>query len=115
MLHENENIDHRSSKEPDAFQGVSVLSTGELFVQTKKPSGLITPSGLLRLANNAAMGIAMGLAFALILILTDPSGITTLIDHGGSQGMRVFVGTVVLTFGIGATLTGLVFIMTEDE
>jgi hypothetical protein len=27
----------------------------------------------------------------------------------------LFVGSVVLTFGIGATLTGVVFIMTEDN
>jgi hypothetical protein len=45
----------------------------------------------------------------------DPSGIATLIKHGGSQGITVFVGTLVLTFGIGATLTGMVFIMTEDN
>jgi hypothetical protein len=60
------------------------------------------------------MGVAMGLAFALILILIDPAGIATLVDHGGSQGVIVFVGTVVLTFAIGATLTGAVFIVTED-
>jgi hypothetical protein len=89
--------------------------SGEPSVHTRKPSGLISPSGLLRLANHAAMGVAMGLAFALILILAGPSGITSLINHSGSQGIAVFVGTVVLTFGIGATLTGLVFIMTEDD
>jgi hypothetical protein len=61
------------------------------------------------------MGVAMGLAFALVLILVDPSGIATLVGHGGSQGTTVFVGTLVLTFGIGATLTGVVFIMTEDN
>jgi hypothetical protein len=76
---------------------------------------LITPSGLLKLVGHAAMGVAMGLAFALILILVDPSGIATLIDHGGSQGTAVFVGTLVLTFGIGATLTGAVFIMMENN
>ena len=84
-------------------------------MHTKRPSGLITPSGLLKLVGHAAMGVAMGLAFALILILVDPSGIATLIDHGGSQGTTVFVGTLVLTFGIGATLTGVVFIMTENN
>ena len=82
---------------------------------TKKPSGLVTPSGLLKLVSHAAMGIAMGLAFALILILVDPAGIATLIDHGRSQGTAVFVGTLVLTFGIGATLTGVVFIMMENN
>jgi len=77
-------------------------------LHTKKPQGLITPSGLLKLGSHAAMGVAMGLAFALVLMLADPSGIATLIAHG-------FVGTLVLTFGIGATLTGLVFIVTEDH
>lgn len=61
------------------------------------------------------MGVAMGLAFALILILVDPSGIATLIDLGGSQGTTVFVGTLVLSFGIGATLTGLVFTTMENN
>ena len=84
-------------------------------MHTKRPSGLITPSGLLKLVGHAAMGVAMGLAFALILILMDPSGIATLINHGGNQGTAVFVGTIVLTFRIGATLTGVVFIMTEDN
>ena len=84
-------------------------------MHTKRPSGLITPSGLLKLGSHAAMGVAMGLAFALILILVDPAGIATLIDHRGSQGTAVFVGTLVLTFGIGATLTGVVFIMMENN
>ncbi len=84
-------------------------------MHTRKPSGLITPSGLLKLGSHAAMGVAMGLAFALVLMLADPSGIATLIAHGGRQAVAVFVGSLVLTFGIGATLTGLVFIVTEDH
>jgi len=87
----------------------------ESLLHTKRPSGLITPSGLLKLVGHAAMGVAMGLAFALVLILVDLSSIATLIGHGGGQGTTVFVGTLVLTFGIGATLTGVVFIMTEDN
>jgi hypothetical protein len=81
-------------------------------VHTKKPSGLVTPSGLLKLIGHAAMGVAMGLAFALLLVLVDPPGLATLV---GSQGITVFVGTLTLTFGIGATLTGAIFIMTEDN
>jgi hypothetical protein len=61
------------------------------------------------------MGVAMGLAFAILLILIDPSGIGTLIDHGGSQATTVFVSTLVLIFSIGATLTGVVFILMEDD
>ncbi|MDB5638641.1 MAG: hypothetical protein JWP51_3549 [Bradyrhizobium sp.] len=84
-------------------------------MHAKKPSGLVTPSGLLKLIGHAAMGVAMGLAFALLLVLVDPLGIATLVGHGGSQGITVFVGTLMLTFGIGATLTGAIFIMTEDN
>jgi hypothetical protein len=76
---------------------------------------LITPSGRLKLVGHAAMGVAMGLAFALTLMLVDPSGIATLIIHGENQGIAVFVGTLVLTFGIGATLTGVGFIIMEDN
>lgn len=87
----------------------------EPSVQTRKPSGLASPTGLLRLFGHAAMGVAMGLGFALILILIDPPGIAAVIARTGSQGTAVFVGSLVLTFGIGATLTGAVFIMTEDN
>jgi hypothetical protein len=72
-------------------------------------------SGLMKLISHAAMGVAMGLALALMLIAMDPSGIATLIAHGGSGGAAVFAGTLMLTFGIGATLTGVVFIMAEDD
>jgi len=81
-------------------------------VQARKPSGLVTPSGLPKLIGHAAMGVAMGLAFALTLIVTDPSGISTLIAHGGTL---VFVGALALTFGIGAALTGAVFMMMKDS
>ena len=84
-------------------------------MQTRKPSGLVSRLGLLRLVGQAVMGIAMGLAFALILILIDPSGSAIPVEHGGNQATTVFVGTLVLTFGIGAALTGAVFIMTEDD
>jgi len=84
-------------------------------MQTKKRSELASPSGLLRLVSHTAMGAAMGLAFALMLILVDPTDIATLIAHGGSQATAVFVGTLVLTFAIGATLTGAVFILTDDH
>lgn len=59
----------------------------------------------------------MGLTFALALTLLDQSGIAHLIDHSTDQGVTVlmFVGTIVTTFSVGATLTGLLLIMTEDS
>jgi polyferredoxin len=84
-------------------------------VRTKKISGLVTLSGLLRLVSHAAMGIAMGLAFALLLMLIDPSGIATRSGRGGPGAITAFASTLALTFGIGATLTGAVFIVMEDS
>jgi len=84
-------------------------------MRTRKRLGLVSPSGLLKLLGHATMGVAMGLAFALMLILIDPAGTATLIAHGGRQAAAVMVGTLVATFGIGATLTGAIFILTEDQ
>jgi hypothetical protein len=71
----------------------------------------------MKLASNAVMGIAMAVVFALNLNVLGRSSIARLIDHSADQGITVpvFVGTVVTTFGIGATLTGLILIMTEDN
>jgi hypothetical protein len=64
-----------------------------------------------------AMGLAVGLAFALILTALDLYGIASLIEHTAAPQttMLEFVGTIVTTFAIGATLTGLVFLMTEED
>ena len=74
-------------------------------------------TSVVKLAAHAAMGVAMGLAFSLVLTIADPSGIITLINHNDVPGMTLamLVGTIVLTFAIGATLTGLVFMMSEDR
>jgi hypothetical protein len=52
-----------------------------------------------------------------MLTIADLSGIITLINHSATPEitLTMFVGTIVLTFGIGATLTGLVFTMMEDS
>ena len=70
----------------------------------------------MKLAGNTVMGVAMGLLFVFALNVLDQSGIARLIDHGADQGttVLVFVGTIVTT-GIGATLTGLILIMMEDN
>jgi len=74
-------------------------------------------TSVLKLASHATMGVAMGLVFTLVLSIADPAGIMTLIRHSASPGptWSMFVGTVVLTFAIGATLTGIIFIVTEDR
>lgn len=57
----------------------------------------------------------MSLACALILTFMDPSGIAALIRRGGCQVTTVFIGTLMLTAGIGAALPSAVFVMTEDS
>jgi small neutral amino acid transporter SnatA (MarC family) len=61
------------------------------------------------------MGVAMGLAFALFLVLVNPSEIATIVEHGGTHALTELVGTLMLAFGIGATVTGVVFVIMEDD
>src|ERR1700732_1990936 len=67
-------------------------------VRPKKRSALIKPSLLLEATSQTAMGIA------------------TLINYSPTPDavMIMFVGTCAITFGIGATLTGLAITLTED-
>lgn len=83
-------------------------------MRTKKSSDLISPTGLIKLMTHAMMGAALGLAFSLALILSNPA-VANLLSHGGNQAVIVFVLTLVTTFAIGATLTGLVFIVEENK
>ena len=83
-------------------------------MRAKKSSDLISPTGLIKLMTHAMMGAALGLAFSLALILSNPA-VASLLNHGGSQAAMVFALTLVTTFAIGATLTGAVFILTEEN
>jgi hypothetical protein len=85
------------------------------LMRTKTPAVWLT--SVLKLAVHSAMGVAVGLAFSLILTMTDPGGIITLINHSDTPGitLAMFVGTIILSFAIGATLTGLVFMVSEDD
>lgn len=81
----------------------------------KKPTIIPKPGFVLAVANHAAMGVALGLVFALILISTPFFGVRALINLSDDPGatMATFVGTVILMFGVGAALTGFVLMM-ED-
>jgi hypothetical protein len=83
-------------------------------MRARKPSALLNPSMLLGVASHTAMGVAMGLALAFVLTLIDAFGVMALIAHTKTT-MPVFVGYFTLAFGVGATLTGLVFMMMEDR
>jgi hypothetical protein len=85
-------------------------------VRPKKLLALIKRSLLLEVASHAAMGVAVGLAFAFLLTHITAFGIATLISYSpaSESAMLMFVGTCTMTFGIGATLTGLAITLTED-
>jgi hypothetical protein len=59
-----------------------------------------------------AMGVAVGLAFAFLLTHITAFGITTTITAPDAV-MEMFVATCAITFGIGATLTGLAITLIE--
>jgi hypothetical protein len=86
-------------------------------VRPKKRSALIKPSLLLETISHTAVGIAAGLAFAFLATHITALGITTLINDSPAPDvvMIMFVGTCAITFGIGATLTGLAITLTEDR
>src|SRR6202043_1972127 len=86
------------------------------LVRPKKRSALIKPSLLLEVASHTAMGIAAGLAFAFLAPHITPLGIATLINYSPDPDavMLMFVGTCTISFGIGATLTGLAITSAKD-
>ncbi|WP_298876155.1 hypothetical protein [uncultured Bradyrhizobium sp.] len=79
----------------------------------RSPS-LISPTGVIKLMTHAMMGAALGLVFTLALILANPA-VAELLNHGGRAAGFVLVATMVTTFAIGASLTGVVFILNEDK
>jgi hypothetical protein len=94
---------------PKRFCG---LSPGAASANEEKAIRVGNPVGAAEIGRARGHGVAMGLAFALILMVMDPSGIAALVQQEGNQVGAV--GTLMLTFGIGAALTGAVFMMTED-
>src|SRR3569832_197041 len=80
----------------------------------KKLPSLISPTGVIKLMTQAMMGAALGLAFTLALILANPA-VAQLLNHSGNAADLIFIVTMVTTFAIGATLTGIVFILNEDR
>ena len=86
-------------------------------MRPKKRSALMKPSLLMEATSHTAMGVAVGLAFAFLVTHITSLGIATLINYSLAPDavMLMFVGTCAITFGIGATLTGLAITLTEDR
>ena len=85
-------------------------------MRTKRPLALLTPAIVLEVASHMAMGVALGLGFAFILMHIAAFGIGALLDLSADpeNAMQVFVMTCVTTFGIGATFTGIVLMTIKD-
>lgn len=85
-------------------------------MRSKKRSDTTASATALAVANHAAMGIALGLVFVLILTSTPFFGVLAFINHSDDPAMTMvtFVGTVVLMFGLGAAVTGSILMM-EDH
>jgi hypothetical protein len=85
-------------------------------VRPKKRSAFIKPSLLLEATSHTAMGIAVGLAFAFLATHITALGIAILINYSPTPDavMLMFVWTCAISFGVGATLTGLAITLTED-
>jgi hypothetical protein len=104
-----------ASSEPAWLCRRFTLALWMLAMRTKKPPRLISAAGLARLGTHATMGIAMGLVFALVVILINPSGIVLFAGDAASANDTVPLGALALTFAIGAALTGAILMMTEED
>jgi hypothetical protein len=84
-------------------------------MRPKKRSDNLKAEILLAVAAHAAMGIALGLVFTLILMEAPFFGIRSLIMMSDDpvSTMVTFTGTAVLMFGVGAALTGVVLMMVD--
>ena len=69
------------------------------------------------LGGHLTIGLVLGAVFALVLPLCSDLTIFALIRSGPSPRlvMAMYIGVFAMTFGIGATLTGLVLEMTEEH
>jgi hypothetical protein len=61
------------------------------------------------------MGMAPGLALAVVLIWIPAFHVASLVDHSMEPwtNMSIIVGTLVATFGIDAALTGFILVISE--
>lgn len=67
----------------------------------------------LELVSHSVMGAALGFSLALVLLILDAQHIFQMIVNSSASEltMLVFLGMFMLTFTIGATITGWVFII----
>jgi hypothetical protein len=70
-----------------------------------------------KLARHLVMGGLLGTVLAVLLVATNVRNILGLISLSASPWVTgmVFVSVVALFCAVGATLTGLIFILSEDD
>jgi hypothetical protein len=68
-----------------------------------------------RLAGHLAMGAGLGTMLALALVVSNAGGLFGMIINGGAPAtmLGVLVGVLAAMFGVGAALTGMIFIEME--
>jgi hypothetical protein len=76
-----------------------------------------TPSIALKLARQLAMGGLLGTVLAILLVAMNVRNVLGLISLSGSPWVTglIFVSVISLLCAIGATLTGLIFILAEED
>jgi hypothetical protein len=70
-----------------------------------------------KIAGHLAIGVALGAVLALVLLLSSDPPILRLILNGSSPALALalYIGVFVMTFGLGSTLTGLLFEDTDEQ
>jgi hypothetical protein len=89
----------------------------ESVVSMRAKTSTVLLTSAMELLSHTTMGAAVGLAVAFVLTRFDPLGLMARINHDAALGITpsVLVGIIVMSFTIGATLTGLVFMVSEDR
>ena len=69
----------------------------------------------IELASHAAMGVALGLGFCFALMLIEPAAVRALIGHADQPETTavMLLSFFGLLFGVGATMTGIIFTTME--
>jgi hypothetical protein len=84
-----------------------------LTMRTRKMTARLVEAA--RLGSHTLMGIAMGLAFALVTIRAEVFGIKSAIEQSDvpAAWLNDFVTTCAMAFGVLATLTGVILTSAE--
>jgi hypothetical protein len=75
------------------------------------------PRSMLALASHTAIGMALGLAFGFGLIWIPAFHVTNLVNDSMDPWatMLILIATFATTFGVDATLTGFILMMSRND